>query len=253
MAFVNTYQDARYAEAYSKLEFPGTYYLAYRDLPAIFAEHVHGTRALDFGCGAGRSTRFLRKAGFDVTGIDISGEMIERAKAIDPEGDYRLVHEGDFRDLEAHAFDLVFSGFTFDNVPTREKKVRFFRGLRELLTPEGKIVSVVSSPEIYLHEWASFSTTEFLEANLKAQSGDVVRIINTAIADATPVQDIVWRDGAYREVYTAAGLETARMYKPLGTKEDPVKWINETAIAPWTIYVLRVEPQRRGDFIAVNI
>ncbi|MFI5110059.1 MAG: hypothetical protein ACHP9S_10750 [Terriglobales bacterium] len=27
-----------------------------------------GTKALDFGCGAGRSTRFLRKLGFNATG-----------------------------------------------------------------------------------------------------------------------------------------------------------------------------------------
>ena len=52
MPFFNVYDDAQRAEAYSKLEFPGTYYLAYRDLPAIIAEHVTGPAALDFGCGA---------------------------------------------------------------------------------------------------------------------------------------------------------------------------------------------------------
>jgi hypothetical protein len=52
------------------LEFPGTYYLAFRDLPALFAEHVRGRASLDFGCGAGRSTRFLRSLGFDPIGIE---------------------------------------------------------------------------------------------------------------------------------------------------------------------------------------
>ncbi len=45
MAAFNCYEDARRAEAYARLEFPGTYYLAYRDLPALFAEHVRGRRA----------------------------------------------------------------------------------------------------------------------------------------------------------------------------------------------------------------
>ena len=40
--FLNCYEDQKRAEAYAKLEFSGTYYLAYRDLPAIFAEHVKG-------------------------------------------------------------------------------------------------------------------------------------------------------------------------------------------------------------------
>jgi len=64
--FRNAYEDAEFAEAYSKLEFPGTYHLAYRDLPQIIREHVRGRAALDFGCGAGRSTRFLRQQGYEV-------------------------------------------------------------------------------------------------------------------------------------------------------------------------------------------
>jgi len=68
--FSNVYDDAGRAEAYATLEFPGTYYLAYLDLPAIIAQHVSGRNALDFGCGAGRSTRFLKKLGFKAIGID---------------------------------------------------------------------------------------------------------------------------------------------------------------------------------------
>ena len=66
MEFVKSYEDAQYAEAYAKLAFSGTYYLAYRNLPEIIFEHVKGKKAIDFGCGTGRSTRFLEKIGFDV-------------------------------------------------------------------------------------------------------------------------------------------------------------------------------------------
>jgi hypothetical protein len=64
MDFVNVYDDRQRAESYADLEFPGTYYLAYRDVPAILREHVIGGNALDFGCGTGRSTRFLCNLGF---------------------------------------------------------------------------------------------------------------------------------------------------------------------------------------------
>jgi cytosine/adenosine deaminase-related metal-dependent hydrolase len=33
----------------------------------------------------------LRKLGFDVTGVDISGDMLRIARVTDPSGDYRLV------------------------------------------------------------------------------------------------------------------------------------------------------------------
>jgi predicted TPR repeat methyltransferase len=56
--------------------------LAYRDLPRIISEHVKGRKAIDFGCGAGRSTRFLRRIGFDVVGVDIAEDMIKKARGI---------------------------------------------------------------------------------------------------------------------------------------------------------------------------
>jgi SAM-dependent methyltransferase len=117
MEFTNTYEDDEYASAYAKLEFPGTYYLAFRDLPAIFAAHVTGQEGLDFGCGAGRSTRFLRKLGFEAVGVDIAEPMVRRARAIDPEGDYRLVADGDLSALAGVSFDLVLAAFPFDNIP----------------------------------------------------------------------------------------------------------------------------------------
>lgn len=67
------------------------------DLPAIIATHVGGRAALDFGCGAGRSTRFLKRLGFDAIGIDVSSQMIELARGADPDGRYQLVGDADLR------------------------------------------------------------------------------------------------------------------------------------------------------------
>src|ERR1700733_2010568 len=155
--FINCYADSNRADAYTTLELATTYYLAYRDLPAILARHVNGTRALDFGCGTGRSTRFLRKLGFDVTGVDVSESMLRIAGGIDPSGDYRLVPGDNFDEFRAGTFDLVLAAFTFDNIPATLKTI-IFHDLRKLLTPTGTLVSIVSSPEIYTHEWASFTT-----------------------------------------------------------------------------------------------
>ncbi len=237
MSFVNCYADTVRAAEYAKLEFAATYYLAYRDLPAIFAEYVRGNEALDFGCGTGRSTRFLRQCGFDAIGIDISSEMVDKARELDPTGDYRLIADGEFSQLQRGFYALVLSEFTFDNIPG-EKKIALFSGLKSLLHEMGCIVSVVSAPEIYWHDWASFSTKDFPENRL-AKSGDVVRIIVTDHADRRPVEDILWTDESYREVYSQAGLEVAAMYKPLATGDEPYKWVNEASIAPWVIYVLK--------------
>jgi SAM-dependent methyltransferase len=238
--FSNTYEDPAYAAAYAALEFPGTYYLAYRDLPAIINRHVKGLRAVDFGCGAGRSTRFLRALGFDVVAVDIAGDMIRQAREMDPSGDYRLVARGELAGLVRHGCDLVLSAFTFDNIPTRDEKVASLISIGRLLSAGGVIVSLVSSPEIYTHEWASFSTKAFPE-NRDAQCGDVVRIVITEIEDARPVEDVVWTDEGYRDVFRRSGLRLAGVYRPLAREDEPYPWINETRIAPWVIYVLRKE------------
>lgn len=235
--FSNVYDDRARADAYATLEFPGTYFLAYRDLPDIIAEHVVGRRALDLGCGAGRSTRFLRKLGFDVVGVDIAEPMLARARQIDPQGDYRLVPDGDLSSLPGESFDLVLSAFTFDNVPTLEKKVSLLRGLKRLLGPDGRLVNLVSAPEIYLNEWASFSTRDFPE-NRAARCGDKVQIVMLDVDDRRPVQDILWTDEGYREAYAAAGLEPLQALRPLGKPDEGHAWVSETSVAPWVIYVL---------------
>jgi 2-polyprenyl-3-methyl-5-hydroxy-6-metoxy-1,4-benzoquinol methylase len=86
VTFANCYADTIRARAYATLEFKNTYHLAYRDIPAILGEHVRGRKSLDFGCGTGRSTRFLRQHGFEVTGVDIAEDMIRKARELDPSG-----------------------------------------------------------------------------------------------------------------------------------------------------------------------
>lgn len=237
----NCWADAARASAYAKLEFPGTYHLAYRDLPALFTEHARGRRALDFGCGTGRSTRLLKELGFRAVGIDVAPDMIANARALDPAGDYRLIKRGGRAGLGARACDLVLSAFSFDNIPQPEKPATL-GAITGALAPGGVFVNLVSSPEIYLHEWASFSTRDYPE-NRNARSGDRVRIVITDIADGRPVDDVLCSDADYRSLYAQAGLQVVLTHRPLAAADEPGPWVNETRIAPWTIYVLRRSPR----------
>ncbi len=237
MEFANTYRDPAYADAYAKLEFAGTYHLAYRDLPDVFRQHAVGRRALDFGCGTGRSTRFLTALGFDTTGVDIAAGMLERARAADPGGRYLLVPDGDLSPLAAASFDAALAAFTFDNIPTRERKVALLRELRRVLAPHGVLAIVVSTPDIYTHEWVSFTTRDF-PGNRVARAGDVVRTRIRGIGDERPVDDVLWPDANYRETFAAAGLSVVEMLKPVATGSEGEAWISETRVAPWAVYVL---------------
>lgn len=234
--FTNIYADRDYAASYAALDWGRTYYLIYRDLPGIIERRVSGHWALDFGCGTGRSTRLLRSCGFQVTGIDIAEPMIRSARQLDPEGDYRVCSPGEFIDLPPGGFDLVLAAFPFDNIPA-EQKNSLFRALRNLMAPSGHLINIVSSPEIYLHEWASFSTKSFPE-NKNAKTGEIVRIVTREFQSGKPAEDILCTPEAYRAIYDECGLGIVAEERPLGQEEDGVTWLSETKIAPWTIYVL---------------
>ncbi len=244
-SFTNVYNDQARAAAYSALEFPATYYLAFRDIPSMIREHVTGKRAVDFGCGAGRSTRFLRDLGFDVIGIDISAAMVELARRSDPKGDYRLVEDGTTGDLPPESFDLILSAFAFDNIPVLQNKVRLFKALRRLLKPGGRMINLVSSPAIYVHEWASFTTKDFPK-NREARSGDLVHIVMLDVEDQRPVEDIYCTNEDYQTVWREAGLKPVSIHRPLGTSDEPYQWVSETKVSPWVISVLAPESNYDG-------
>jgi ubiquinone/menaquinone biosynthesis C-methylase UbiE len=235
--FENSWGNQTRAESYAKLEFPNTYYLAYRDLPKIISSHVTGNKAIDFGCGTGRSTRFLKKLGFDVIGIDISQDMLNIAKDLDISGDYQIVFNGKYSHLGVNKYDLVQSIFTFDNIPGWENRTNILEGLRDLLKKSGKIVCLDSTPELYTNEWASFSTKDFSE-NWTAKTGDIVKDIMLDVKDQRPVEDIFWTVEDYHLLFEKAGLVLDATYKPLGQKDEPYNWTSEINTAPWMIFVL---------------
>ena len=245
--FTNVYDDRDRARAYAELEFPGTYYLAFRDIPRLLATHVTGTRALDFGCGAGRSSRFLHDQGFDVVGVDISQAMLAEAAARDPQGTYLRLTNDDFGPLGSRQFDLIFAAFSFDNIPGRERRTALVAELASRLTPAGRLVILASSPEIYVNEGLSFSTRDFPE-NRNAKSGELVRIVMLDVPDRRPVEDIFWTDADYREMFASAGLEVIEVHRPLGNDADPFEWVSERDVSPWAIYVTGT-PRRDAEAV----
>ncbi|WP_025849425.1 class I SAM-dependent methyltransferase [Paenibacillus ehimensis] len=71
-----------------------------------------GSRVLEVGCGTGRTSCYLAKQGFDITGLDLRPDMLAKAKlrAETEQLDVRFV-EGDITALpfEAATFDVVFA------------------------------------------------------------------------------------------------------------------------------------------------
>lgn len=178
-----------------------------------------------------------KKLGFNATGLDISARMIQLATSADPDGSYILADDGDFSAFGRTRFDLILSAFAFDNIPDVLKRCELLRRLSQLLNDDGRIILLGSTPAIYIHEWASFTTKDFPE-NRRAKGGSPVRIVMKDVPDARPVVDVVWFHEDYLKLFAAAELDLIARYTPLGRKNEPYHWLAETSIAPWIIYVL---------------
>ena len=93
------------ATAYSNA-IVGTGYLAYRDLKKLINTYVVGNTALDYGCGRGRSSRFLSEMGFFVDALDICSFMLNEASKQDSTINYHLLKPFKLKNLQKQ-FNLI--------------------------------------------------------------------------------------------------------------------------------------------------
>lgn len=99
-----------------------------------------GKRALELGCGAGRMTRAFTSHFGHVTAVDISAEMLGRAKQLLPGVEnIALKHSNgqDLGDTEADSIDFVFSYLVLQHLPDEELVRGYIREMLRVLRVSG--------------------------------------------------------------------------------------------------------------------
>jgi ubiquinone/menaquinone biosynthesis C-methylase UbiE len=110
---------------------------------------VRGLTVADVGCGTGRHSLRLARAGAKVTGVDFSSGMLSRAQA--KAGDLPVAwvqHDVTTRlPFDDGHFDRVVCGLVLEHIPDL---ARFFGELRRLCRPDGLIVVSAMHPAMML-------------------------------------------------------------------------------------------------------
>jgi ubiquinone/menaquinone biosynthesis C-methylase UbiE len=134
-----------------------------RQLLNRFASELKGRgEVCDMGCGPGQVARYLHQAGVDVFGLDLSPEMLEQARTLNPDIRFR---EGNMLALELE--DQVLAGITafyaIVNLP-EESLPLVFREMRRVLQSGGLLLLAFhTGDEVVLVEemWKQPVTLQF--------------------------------------------------------------------------------------------
>jgi len=112
---------------------------------ALTSRLADGARILELGCGAGVPDTLLLAERFRVTGVDISGEQISRARANVPDAEF--IH-ADFTalELEPAQFEAVAAFYSFNHTP-RDLLAGLFESIRSWLVPDGLLLAAFGTSD----------------------------------------------------------------------------------------------------------
>jgi ubiquinone/menaquinone biosynthesis C-methylase UbiE len=128
---------AQLAEYYDRIYWWKNYYREVDFLLKVFRRYgVHGKRILEVACGTGNHTKILTSKGYEVTGVDISNDVLRIARR--KVRDHATFVQGDMRELDrviGGEFDAVvclFSAISYNVTMGELRKVLggFYRHLK---------------------------------------------------------------------------------------------------------------------------
>jgi ubiquinone/menaquinone biosynthesis C-methylase UbiE len=220
---------------YSKYGIEGTSFLAFRDIPNFINKYVAGRKTLDYGCGAGRSTRFLKSLGLDVIGVDISEKFLHTCKE-DEVIHYCKIESGKLPFVDS-SYDFVFSSLVFLTIPTKRSINAALKELHRVLKETGILMIITGTEKLHSPdmEWLSYDT-KFPE-NQNPTSGKMLKFF---IRDANVTfYDYFWSNQDYLALFDKCSFQVLELHLPLGDKQDNHPWLSERENAPFVVYILK--------------
>ena len=214
----------------------GTFYLGYRDIPSLLKKYASGTRAIDFGCGTGRSTRFLKGLGYETLGVDVSRAMLQQAIELDPSGRYLHIENEKIPVIDSSC-DVIFASFVICTIPTKAQLVAVYKEVQRCLKNGGIFIATTAADHFYTGKWLSYDV-EYPE-NVHLQSGDPVKFYLKNLD--IELVNYYWMHEDYTEIAQATSLKMVDRLLPLGHTSDNMQWVSEMHEPPYAIYVYQNE------------
>jgi len=145
----------RVAEEYARRIFDELQYkpIDRQLLDRLAASVPEGGIICDMGCGPGHVARFLHERGAHVIGIDLSAQMIEQARRLNPGLEFRLGNMLAL-DVEDEAWAGIAAFYSIIHIP-REEVVVALHELKRVLQPGGLLLLAfhLGTTVLHVEEW----------------------------------------------------------------------------------------------------
>lgn len=149
-------EDAQYYVAFGRRgQSPEEFFASADDVLRTLREEYHRlarptneSKALEIGCGPGRLLLPLSSDFLQVSGIDVSSEMVDLANrnlASAPNAQARVATGSDLADFADASIDFVYSYAVFQHIPSRDVVLNYLREAVRVLRPGGVIKAQVNS------------------------------------------------------------------------------------------------------------
>ena len=180
---------------------------------------------LDLGCGPGRFSVPLSKAGFGVTGVDLQPYLIEKAQAYASREKVTIEWiEEDMRSFQRpEVFDVVlnmFSSFGYFDNP--EEDLRVLENVYLSLKQGGQLLIDLRGKEIHAMQFAETHSSEMANGDLvfhrTRTNDDWTKSITTWVyvhgdrADSFEVTLNLYSGAEMRQLLEAVGFQKVRLY-----------------------------------------
>ncbi len=128
-------------------------------------------KALEIGCGPGRLMYFMSRHFGEIHGVDVSDEMLAKARAklaSTPNAHVHLTEGSSLAQFPDESFDMVYSYAVFQHIPSREVVLSYLLEARRVLKTGGLLwfqVNGMPQPPVVIDTWSGvrFTPQEILQ------------------------------------------------------------------------------------------
>jgi len=226
------------AELYGMLGIEGTTYQIGFDAVRELLGNVNGQTLLDFGCGAGRSTAFLKGLGAGhVYGVDHDRNMIDQAQSQEVGGVTFICIDGPIP-LPDASLDGAVSLNVFIEIRTPGEMRSACAEIARTLRPGSPFVLESSSAMAFGHTFRNYR----YPATGPLRSGDTTPCIVTTPGGQFTITDTYWTEDDYVDAVEHAGLTVTTIAYPM--PPDPSAWSTDEASVPPCMLIKATKPER---------